>query len=62
MIEESFDDKDVDVEKKVYKISSANEDNMTTIKTWWLQSTVTILSLSINCILYKNKEFNNYNI
>ena len=28
MVEESFVDKDVDVEKEVYKISSANEDNM----------------------------------
>ena len=62
MVEESFDDKDVDVEKEVYKISSANEDNMTTIKIWFLQSTVTRSDLAINCILYGNKEFNNWNI
>ena len=62
MVEESFDDKDVDVEKEVYKISNANEDNMTTIKIWLLQSIVTRSDLAINCILYGNKEFNNWNI
>ena len=62
MVEESFDDKDVDVEKEVYKISSANEDNMTRVKIWFLQSTVTRSDLAINCILYGNKEFNNGNI
>ena len=62
MVEESFDDKDVDVEKEVYKTSSANEDNTTTVKIWCLQSTVTSSALAINCILYGNKGFNNYNI
>ena len=62
MVEESFDDKDVDVEKEVYKVRSANEDNMTTIKIWFLQSTMTRSDLAINCILYGNKEFNNWNI
>ena len=62
MVEESFDEKDVDVEKEVYMISKANEYNMTTIKIWFLQSTVTRSDLAIKCILYGNKEFNNWNI
>ena len=59
MVGESFDDKDVDVEKEVYKISIDNEDNMTTVKIWFLQSAVTRSNLAVNCILYGNKEFNN---
>ena len=62
MVEESFDDKDVDVVKEVYKICSANEDNMTTVKIWFLHSNVTRSDLAIKCILYGNKEFNNWNI
>ena len=62
MVEESFDDKDVTTEKEMYKINIVNEDNMTIVKTWCLQSIVLRSTLPINCILYENKEFDNYKI